>query len=212
MRLKDGVDGSGSHSIYHQINNVNTNNMIIYMFCLLDIVDQTKSAVLFTEKQSNSPNAMRPVFVIMGKESLSNLADVKIAFNQRIAIKEFVLKYRDYVYNIIIDAEMSCIDGKMRTLLSGLGGAFCLLCFVPLRVASGRDGDFSFYFDITRTAEDTMSVYKQLVCSDDKIKKQKGDYSTRGGLTQEPLILEDLNMVSPLHCKMRVFSFVLTLI
>ena len=36
IRIKDGVDGSGCHAIYHQSNNANTHNMIMYMFCLRD--------------------------------------------------------------------------------------------------------------------------------------------------------------------------------
>ena len=37
MNMKFGFDGSGSHAIYNQSNNVNTNNMILTMFCPLTI-------------------------------------------------------------------------------------------------------------------------------------------------------------------------------
>ena len=67
------------------------------------------------------------------------------------------------MYNIIIEAQMSQLDGKMRSLLSGLGGAFCLLCFITTDVACGRHGSYSSYFDITRSAENTMSVWNNLV-------------------------------------------------
>ena len=67
--------------------------MIMYMFCLLDIVDVETNAVIFSEKQSNSPHAMRPIFIIMGKENLANLSNVKEAFNQHILNTEFVFKF-----------------------------------------------------------------------------------------------------------------------
>ena len=67
IRIKDGVDGSGSHAIYHQVNNAKTHNMIMYMFCLLDVVDIQTNLVIFSEKKSNSPHAMRPIFITMGK-------------------------------------------------------------------------------------------------------------------------------------------------
>ena len=143
VKIKDGVDGSGSHAIYHQMNNSNTHNMILYMFCLLDIVNVQSNSTVFVEKHPNSPNAMRPFFILMGKESLSNLNNVQLAFNQRILNNEFVLHYGNQIYNIVIDAQMTMIDGAMRSLLSGLGGAFCFLCFVSLNTACGRDGDFT---------------------------------------------------------------------
>ena len=137
VRIKDGVDGSGSHSIYNQLNNADTHNMILYMFCILDIIDVQTNSMVFIEQQPNSPDAMRPLFIMMGKESLANLESVKDAFNQRILNIEFVLIFRNHVYNIIIEANMSMIDGKMRSLLSGLGGAFCMLCFITLNIARG---------------------------------------------------------------------------
>ena len=195
IRIKDGVDRSGSHAIYHQINNANTNNMIMYMFCLLDIVDTDTNSVIFSEKQSNSPHAMRPIFITMGKEIISNLSNVKEAFNKRSSNAEFVLQFNNNVYNIKIEAQMSLIDGKMRTMLSSLGGAFCVFCFITRDVACGRHGSYSSYFNITRSAENTMSMWNNLVDENQVIRKRRTDYSVRGGLTQEPIIQDDLSMV-----------------
>ena len=44
------------------------------------------------------------------------------------------------------------------------------------------------------------------------IKKRKMDYENRGDMTQEPVETDDLKLVSPLHCLMRSFSLVLSLI
>ena len=32
VTIKDGVDGSGSHSVYQQLGNVDTRNIIMFMF------------------------------------------------------------------------------------------------------------------------------------------------------------------------------------
>ena len=186
IRIKDGVDGSESHAIYHQVNNAKTHNMIMYMFCLLDVVDIKTNSVIFSEQKTNSPHSMKPICIIMGKEPLSNLVNVQEAFNKRSSNAEFVLQFNNYIYNIIIEAQMSQIDGKMRSLLSGLGGAFCLLCFITTDVACGRNGSYSSYFDITRSSENTMSVWNNLVDENRVI---------REGLTQEPIIQDDLNLI-----------------
>ena len=75
-----------------------------------------------------------------------------------------------------------------------------------------KSGNYISYFDITRTAENTMSVYNNLVSVGQNIKKRKGDYNVRGSFTQEPLIEDDLKMVSHLQCLLMFFGFVLTLI
>ena len=64
----------------------------------------------------------------------------------------FYLEFKSNVYKIQIDACMSMIDGKIRSTKSGLGGAYCLLCYIPLSTACGRDGDYTSFSKITRTA------------------------------------------------------------
>ena len=71
--IKDGVDGSGSHAIYHQLNNVQTHNMLMYMFCVLRITESVSGKIVYEERLSASPFAMRPVFLIHAKEECENL-------------------------------------------------------------------------------------------------------------------------------------------
>ena len=40
MNIKFGFDVSGSHAIYHQLNNENTYNMVLTVFCPLDISNE----------------------------------------------------------------------------------------------------------------------------------------------------------------------------
>ena len=203
VKIKDGVDGSGSHSIYQQSNNVDTHNMILFMFCLLEIYAIESNSIIYVEQHPNSPHSMRPLFIVMGKELLSNLGDVKIAFNQRSLLMIFDLEFRNNTYKIQIDARMTMIDGKMRSTISGLGGAYCLLCYVPQSTACGRDGDYTSFSKITRTAAKRREVWNNLVDENQCIKKRKSDYHIRSGLTQEPIVEEDLSLVSPLHAIMR---------
>ena len=74
--VKDGVDGSGSHAIYQQQGNVDSHNIIMYMFCILEIRECEGGKIVFKEKLCASPFAQRPLFLIFGKEDRSNLEDI----------------------------------------------------------------------------------------------------------------------------------------
>ena len=51
------------------------------------------------------------------------------------------------------------------------------------------------------------------MCGEDgKVKRSKKDYADKKGLTQRPIVNENLNKVSPLHSMMRVFEFCITLL
>ena len=67
VQIKDSADGSGGHSIYHQLNNKQTHNMIMFMFCVLSILEEDTGTVIFKEQLVASPFAMRPVFLVLGK-------------------------------------------------------------------------------------------------------------------------------------------------
>ena len=47
VSMKDGVDGSGSHAIYQQQGNVETHNIIMYMFCILEIKEKRSGNCVF---------------------------------------------------------------------------------------------------------------------------------------------------------------------
>ena len=108
---------------------------------------------------------------------------------------------------VIINASMSMIDGKMRSLLTVLGGAYCT---VNSNTASGRcaDGEkveVERFFSINRSATETLLDYERLKLGDGSVKRRKADYSDRKGLTKRP-VLEDENLysVSPLHSLMQI--------
>ena len=87
------------------------------------------------------------------------------------------------------------------------------MCTVDHDSACGRNEfPIETCFEVNRDIEQTKSDYLRLVDSEGNVKRSRGDYSDRKGLTQEPIVDENLNMVSPLHSLMRTFSFVLTLL
>ena len=49
-------------------------------------------------------------------------------------------------HQINLKTEISMIDAKMRGLITGLGGAYCLLCTVEKGVACGRSADLGIIF------------------------------------------------------------------
>ena len=82
MQIKFGFDGSGGHALYNQKNNVNTNNLILAMFCPLLIRDGEDN-VIWEQKTPNAATAQRPLMLQKGKESLESLQSVSV-FNRDI--------------------------------------------------------------------------------------------------------------------------------
>ena len=114
------------------------------------------------------------------------------------------------------------IDAKMRPLLTGLGGAYCLLCTAGKTIGWGmvnreqlllegtnlKEVIESECFHINRDYETTRTDYNRLFDPDkQKLKKRKGDEADRKGVTQEPLVDENLNDVSPVHSLMNTFKW-----
>ena len=64
---------------------------------------------------------------------------------------------------------------------------------------------------IFRSAEQTFEIYARL-SNDGKVKRRPKDFQSRLGVTQEPLIDADLQMISPLHTMLRTWDFIIKLI
>ena len=136
FHFKDGLDGSGNHSIYNQVGNKHTNNMILYMFTPLKISTGDGSEIWY-EQSPCSPHATRPLMIFLGEEIFENVKIVMNIQKERQNIENFCIDIDDKEYPILLDGHFSMIDGKMRKLVSGLGGAWCLLCTTNRKEASG---------------------------------------------------------------------------
>ena len=102
---------------------------------------------------------------------------------------------------------MSMIDGKMRQMLSGQGGAFCMLCTCSREDAVCLMNSFS----INKTGAQKTEIWRRLSSGD--LIKRPHDQHVRLGVTREPLIdLESIASVSPLHAQLRFFDFLVKII
>ena len=115
--------------------------------------------------------------------------------------------HKGKLYKVYVHLKMSMIDGKMRTLVSGLGGAFCILCTCSREEAVSLVHSFT----INRTGAQITEIWNKL--SSGELVKKPHDRHIRLGVTREPIIdLETIASVSPLHSLMRAFDFFLKII
>ena len=85
MTVKEGLDGSGRHSVYDQKGNVQTHNMIMWMWVALEVykdvpvvnadpsLPSTSTSangrdIIWKEPSPSSPDAARPILLVLGKE------------------------------------------------------------------------------------------------------------------------------------------------
>ena len=128
MSAKEGLDGSGRHAIYDQKGNVETHNMILWVWVPLEVskdLDQdqpststSQSNVIRTEGTPNSPDAARLILITLGKDSdlLNKIVppvdgEIELLHKSGVIVDE-----NGKVYELKI---RSMNDGKMQKLLVG---------------------------------------------------------------------------------------------
>ena len=79
---------------------------------------------------------------------------------------------------------------KFKKVISGQGGADCLLCSFKQETWMDKH-QIEEGFPITTTADLISSLYDQLSTPDGEITKCKDDYDSRRGLTQKPITSSD---------------------
>ena len=67
VHLKYGWDGSGGHKIFNQANNVQSENIIMAMFCVLEICYADSKELLWKQNAPNSEFNQRPLLLLLGK-------------------------------------------------------------------------------------------------------------------------------------------------
>ena len=85
---------------------------MMFMFCVIGIYESETNKPVFQESSPSSPYAMRPLFIVLGKELLENLEDVKTAINERMN-NTFRITIYNVEYTIDLGMKMTQIDGKM---------------------------------------------------------------------------------------------------
>ena len=73
FQIVDGLDGSGSHTIYNQRNtNLSTKSMIFFCFKSISIKSSSGNE-LWKNTTPNSPFCQRPIFLYAAKENEANI-------------------------------------------------------------------------------------------------------------------------------------------
>ena len=73
FQIADGLDGSGSHTVYNQtITNTETKSFILFCFRPIQITSCSGS-ILWKNLNPNSPFTQRPIFLHAAKENEENI-------------------------------------------------------------------------------------------------------------------------------------------
>ena len=229
MKAKEGLDGSGRHSVYNQqgLGSIESHNMIIWMWVPIELVIDSSdiamgnqpststcssgrnSVLLWKEGAPSSPEAGRPILLAVGKEDkdlLNKLVPPVISSLQSngvtitIAGQEYSLKVK-FIRSIQN-------DGKMQKLLLGRGGAFCVLCpysevdaILAEQIVEG--------FEI---GEVDVKSLRALYEVDGEVQTRRADYHLRHGLTQNPITAFSVNTFPILHALLRDLDYCLKLV
>ena len=129
---------------------------------------------------------------------------------------QFVIKETDNARNdlnrngVIIqvgdgeEVHVSCMikdtmkDLKFKKMISGLGGAACILCKSKVQdwtdINKLKDG-----FKINRFAADTRDIFQSVIDDNGNICIRPHDFETRAGVTQEPISDSDQHGITITH-------------
>lgn len=203
LKCKFGFDGSGGHSIFNQINNDETNNLILTVVCPLELKDQ-QGNVVWTEPSPNSPRSQRPIMILTGKESSETLQALQLFNNDisKVASEGFVVEMPEKAVNVKAINVSYCLDRKASNLYLGLGGAYCDLCHHSkedcLDIEFIQNG-----ISITREIKSLHAIFNDFEQEDGSILKRTGDYSVRAGVTARPIATNQVVSIQVLHGLMR---------
>ena len=117
FRIADGLDGSGSHTVYNQLStNTETKCFILYCFKPIQITS-CSGTLLWKNNSPNSPFYQRPIFLCAAKENEDNIRQLIVNL-----INLETDSMRDHGFNlgdddhVCIDIVRSMFDGKMAAM------------------------------------------------------------------------------------------------
>ena len=208
MKISDGLDGSGSHRIFNQVNvypDLSTKIFNLLGFKVLTITD-TNGSNLYCNKFPNSPFSLRPVDLTALKEDYGN---VKFIMKTLINPKTERIMENGCILggHISVKIIRSLFDTKMAGLLDDVGGASCHLCTATDSQIKSLEWVESV-FPINRFTTDAQAIFNEV--SEEEFVKLTAPL--RGGITHQPT--SDINFiaVSLLHAYICVFRWFMLLI
>ncbi|KAI6659668.1 hypothetical protein LOD99_14591 [Oopsacas minuta] len=205
----DGLDGSGSHQVYNQIQespDIGSKNFILFAFKLLAIHDSANKFIWENERP-NSQFQIRPVTLLAAKENSENVRHLMDTYinSYVVDLEENGIPLSQRLVRIKLLRTM--FDGKMAEILSGAGGAHCQLCTATFKqlhdVELIRDG-----FPINRS----ITSAKELFQSVNEVEFLSLSSNDRLGLTHQPISDIDVICSSPLHSYLCIFRWFMTLV
>ena len=206
MVFKDGGDGAGQQVVWSSTNMLTAGeNMFQYGIAPLKLVrrfNDNTTEILWQNLAPNSCRSLRPLYLIREKETDEDLLSLVIpstdAARAQLSSEGVCLTVGDQGFDVKVIVHDSMKDLKFKRLISGLGGADCILCKTKQADWTKREKILEG-FPINRSAENTLQLYNQLVEEDGTIKTQSGDFETRAGLTQQPRTTSDQSSITVTH-------------
>ena len=202
--FKDGADGAGSQAIWKSTKMSNAApNMYQYGIVPLRLETTVNpSTVLWKNPSPNSPLSLRPVYLVREVESDADLTAEVITKTDRCrnTLMEHGIRvlYNDTTLNVKVQIFDTMKDLKYKKMLSGLGGADCILC--DTQVADWTNVEkVTNGFTINRSAEETEALYHALADEDGTIPRKPKDFDTRKGLTKKPATTSDQRNITITH-------------
>ena len=126
MNIKVGFDGSGSHTIYRQLENEKTNYILISMFCPVSINSESGD-LKWMQESPNSALTHRPLALQLGKESTKTLQSLRYFDDDVNSMKSngctVMVGKKEVALKVTIASHM--MDMKGANLYLGLGGTYC---------------------------------------------------------------------------------------
>ena len=204
-----GEDGSGGH-VQRRGKDIDipTSNRIVAGFRLSRIYSGEK---LLHQEKSQGPESERAFMLVPGKESAELVRqiwqDISKEFEEA---KHSTVTFKDSTIEVTFDFGIQG-DGKVRIQLTGLGGAFCILCFCTEEDANDID-KIEEGFPIQRSLEQIWEKLNELTRGlTQEIKRETRDYATRLGHTQFAMLPPECKLnpigTAELHFILHLFGY-----
>ncbi|KAI6648519.1 hypothetical protein LOD99_8151 [Oopsacas minuta] len=123
FQIADGLDGSGSHTVYNQSNtNTDTKSFILFCFRAVKIISNS-GRELWKNNTPNSPFAQRPIFLLAAKE---NEANIKRFMDDLINTDTDLMRSEGFTLGpdqqVRVDIVDQCLMGKWQEFYLGQVG------------------------------------------------------------------------------------------
>ena len=212
--LKDGCDGAGSQTVMKSKAALDSaSNMFVYG--IIPLYVKVNDNMIWKNPIPNSPECLRPVYLVREKEDNTVLIDyvIKSTDSARDKINNDGLVINTSSTSISASVVIKDVmkDLKIKKKLSGLGGAPCIICtakqdewMIEERIREG--------FSINRSAEETLSLFQSLVNEDGEVPRQQYDYELRKGLRHKPITTSDQHSICITHGYINVTKWFLKLL